>query len=209
VSGFVTYTEKGDDSDKLIHTVGKIADPFELKIVDTNRKDVPDGEVGEVAVRGPFLMKEYYNKPEATAQVIDPDGWYYTSDLGFRDSSGYVHLTGRSSEMFKSGGENVYPREVEEVIESHDSILFAAVVAVPDEVFQEVGWAFAMLQPGKQVSDEELRDFSGGKLAKFKVPKRFYVRPLLPLLPNGKVDKVALKKEVKEILDQEKGQSGS
>ena len=209
VSGFVTYTEKGDDSDKLIHTVGKIADPFELKIVDTNRKEVPDGEVGEVAVRGPFLMKEYYNKPEATAQVIDPDGWYYTSDLGFRDSSGYVHLTGRSSEMFKSGGENVYPREVEEVIESHDSVLFAAVVAVPDEVFQEVGWAFAMLQPGKQVSDEELRNFSGGKLAKFKVPKRFYVRPLLPLLPNGKIDKVALKKEVKEILEQEKGQSGS
>jgi len=207
VSGFVTYTEKGDGSDKLIHTVGKIADPFELKIVDTNRKEVPDGEVGEVAVRGQFLMKGYYNNPQATAAVIDSEGWYYTSDLGYKDTSGYVHLTGRASEMFKSGGENIYPREVEEVIESHDAVLFAAVVAVPDDIFQEVGWAFAMLQPGKEVSEEQLRDFSKEKLAKFKVPKRFFVRPLLPLLPNGKVDKVALRKEVQSHLETEKGQA--
>ncbi|AFM23988.1 class I adenylate-forming enzyme family protein [Desulfomonile tiedjei] len=203
VSGFVTYTEKGDNSDKLIHTVGKIAEPFELKIVGPDRLEVKDGDVGEVAVRGPFLMREYYNNPQATAQVMDSEGWYYTSDLGFKDSSGYVHLTGRASEMFKSGGENIYPREVEEVIESHDAVLFAAVIAVPDEVFQEVGWAFAMLQPGKEVTDEELRETCKTRLAKFKIPKRFFVRPLLPLLANGKIDKVALRAEVKEILARE------
>lgn len=206
VSGFVTYTERGDGPDKLLHTAGKIAEPFELRITGTDRKDVPDGAVGEIAVRGPFLMQGYYNDPSATKKVIDQEGWYYTSDLGFRDPEGYIHLTGRSSDMFKSGGENVYPREVEEMIESHDSVLFAAVIAVPDIVFQEVGWAFAMLQPGKEVTAEQLSEFCKGKLANFKVPKRFFVRPILPLLPNGKIDKVALKAEVQGIISQE--QSG-
>ncbi len=198
VCGFITYTEKGDDLDRLIHTAGKIADPFELKIVDSTRKELADGEIGEVAVRGPFLMKGYYNNPEATKKAIDEDGWYYTSDLAFKDSEGYIHLTGRASEMYKSGGENVYPREVEEVVEAHQSILFAAVIAVPDEVYQEVGWCFAMLQPGQEVSEDELREFCKSKLTNFKVPKRFFVRPLLPLLPNGKVDKVALRKEAQK-----------
>ncbi len=107
--GFVTYSEQGDDVDRLIHTAGKIASPFELKIVDSDSKELPDGEVGEVAVRGSFLMKGYYNNPEATAKVIDDDGWYYTSDLAFRDSHGYIHLTGRASEMYKSGGEKCTP----------------------------------------------------------------------------------------------------
>jgi acyl-CoA synthetase (AMP-forming)/AMP-acid ligase II len=199
VCGFVTYTEKGDDLDKLIHTAGKIAPPFELKVVNLDRRELPDGEVGEVAVRGPFLMKGYYNKPEATKAVISEDGWYYTSDLAFKDPDGYIHLAGRASEMYKSGGENVYPREIEEVIESHESILFAAVIAVPDEVYQEVGWAFSMLRSGKDVSEDELREFCKSKLANFKVPKRFFVRPLLPLLPNGKIDKVALRKEIHEV----------
>jgi acyl-CoA synthetase (AMP-forming)/AMP-acid ligase II len=199
VCGFVTYSEKSDDVDRLIHTAGKIATPFELKIVNLDRKELPDGEVGEVAVRGPFLMKGYYNNPEATSKVIDEEGWYYTSDLAFKDSEGYIHLTGRASEMYKSGGENVYPREIEEVIESHESILFAAVIAIPDEVYQEVGWAFAMLQPGKGVSENELKEFCKSKLSNFKIPKRFFVRPLLPLLPTGKVDKVALRKEVPDL----------
>jgi acyl-CoA synthetase (AMP-forming)/AMP-acid ligase II len=203
VCGFVTYTEPGDDQGKLLHTAGRIAETFQLKIVDTDRKTLPDNEVGEIAVKGPFLMQGYYNNPAATGQVIDVEGWYYTSDLGFRDAEGYIHLTGRASEMFKSGGENVYPREVEEVIESHESILFAAVVSVPDPVYQEVGWGFAMLQPGKEVSPEDLREYCRSRLSNFKVPKRFFIRPILPLLPNGKVDKVALKKEVQTVIDQE------
>ena len=195
VCGFVTYTEKGDDLERLAHTAGKIAEPFELKIVDSHRNELPDGEVGEIAVRGPFLMTGYFNNPEATKKVIDSEGWFYTSDLAFKDAHGYIHLTGRASEMYKTGGENVYPREIEEVIESHSSILFAAVIPVPDEVYQEVGWAFAMLQPGKDVSEEELKAWCKSKLANFKVPKRFFVRPLLPMLPSGKIDKVTLKKE--------------
>jgi acyl-CoA synthetase (AMP-forming)/AMP-acid ligase II len=199
--GFVTYTEKGDDLDTLMNTAGRIADGFELKIVDEQRRELPDGQVGEIAVRGPFLMKGYHNNAEATAAVIDKDGWYYTSDLAARDARGYIRIAGRCSEMYKSGGENVYPREIEDLIESHPAVLFAAVIGVPDELYQEVGWAFAMSLPGQSVGEDELQVLCREKLANFKVPKRFFVRPLLPLLPSGKVDKMALKKEVAQLAE--------
>jgi len=198
--GFITYTEKGDDLETLMKTAGKIADPFELKIVDENRRELPDGQVGEIAVRGPFLMKGYFNNPQATAAVLDKEGWYYTSDLARRDQRGYIHIAGRTSEMYKSGGENVYPREVEELLESHPAVLFSAVIGIPDELYQEVGWAFIMLKPGQSVEEEELKTLCKEKLANFKVPKRFFVRPLLPLLANGKINKVALKNEVPELM---------
>ena len=200
VCGFITYTEKDDNTETLLKTAGKIAHPFELKIVDKNRRELPVGEIGEIAVRGSFLMKGYYNKPEETAKVIDAEGWYYTTDLAFKDEYGYIHITGRLSEMFKSGGENVYPREVEEVIETHAAVLFAAVLGVPDEIYQEVGWAFVMPTPGQNVMEEELRDLCKSTLANFKVPKRFFIRPLLPLLASGKVNKLALKDEIRQML---------
>lgn len=200
VCGFITYTEKGDDLETVMKTAGKIAPPFELKIVDEGRNILPDGKIGEIAVRGPFLMKGYFNKPDATAEVIDEEGWYYTSDLAYKDERGYIFITGRKSEMFKTGGENVYPREVEEILESHDSVLFAAVIGVSDEIYQEVGWALVMPIPGKTTTEEELESLCKSKLANFKVPKKFFIRELLPLLSNGKVDKIALNKEISEML---------
>jgi acyl-CoA synthetase (AMP-forming)/AMP-acid ligase II len=200
VCGFITYSGKDDNTETLLKTAGKIAHPFELKIVDKQRRILPVGEIGEIAVRGSFLMKGYYNKPEETAKVIDSDGWYYTTDLAFQDESGYIHITGRLSEMFKSGGENVYPREVEEVIETHGSVLFAAVLGVPDEIYQEVGWAFVMPTPGQNVTEEELLNLCKSALANFKVPKKFFIRPLLPLLASGKVNKMTLKDEIQEIM---------
>jgi acyl-CoA synthetase (AMP-forming)/AMP-acid ligase II len=199
VCGFVTYSEPDDSNETLLKTAGKIAPPFELKIVDSSRHELPDGQIGEIAVRGPFLMKGYYNKPAETAAVVDTDGWYYTTDLAFRDEHGYIHITGRLSEMFKSGGENVYPREIEELIESHDAVLFSAVIGVPDDTYQEVGWAFVMPTPGKNVTEDELRNLCKSGLANFKIPKKFFIRPLLPLLASGKVNKLALKDEVKDL----------
>jgi len=199
VCGFITYTDKEDSPETLQKTVGKIAGPFELKIVDSQRRELPGGEIGEIAVRGAFLMKGYYNNPEETARVMDQEGWYYTTDLGFKDENGYVHITGRLSEMFKTGGENVYPREVEEVIETHPAVLFAAVIGVPDDIYQEVGWAFVMPTPGQNVSEEDLRTVCKSSLANFKVPKKFFIRPLLPLLASGKVNKLALKDEIREM----------
>jgi acyl-CoA synthetase (AMP-forming)/AMP-acid ligase II len=197
--GFVTYSEKGDDYETLLKSAGKIAPPFELKIVDDNRNELPDGEVGEIAVRGDFLMKGYLNKPEETKKVIDKDGWFYTSDLAYKNDRDYIYITGRKSEMFKTGGENVFPLEIEETLESHESVLFAAVIGVPDEIFQEVGWAYVMTMPGKTVTEEELQQLCKSKLANFKVPKKFFIRPLLPMTHSGKVDKVSLKNEIKEM----------
>ncbi len=196
VCGFVTYTRPGDDRATLMKTAGAIAEPFELKIVDPQRRTLPDGQIGEIAVRGPFLMQGYLNRPQDTAAVIDAQGWYYTGDLASRDARGYITIAGRISEMFKTGGENVYPREIEELLESHDKVLFAAVVAAPDDLYQEVGWAYIMPMPGQTVRVEELEALCRSKMANYKIPKRFFIRELLPMLGSGKVDKLALKGEI-------------
>ena len=193
VCGFITYTSRGIDEDRLMNSAGKVAQPFELRIVDDARQDLPHGEVGEIAVRGPFMFSEYLNKPAETAAVLDDDGWYYTNDMAHMDELGYIFITGRKSEMFKTGGENVFPREVEEVLESHPGVLFAAVIGVPDELYQEVGWAFIMQQPGTDVTEEELLGLCKQQLINYKVPKKFFLRPSLPLLATGKVNKHALR----------------
>jgi len=194
--GFVTYTDPGDDLEKLAKSVGRVADGFEIRIVDDERKPVPAGTQGEVALRGPFMFKEYLNKPEATAEAKDAEGWYYTNDLGYLDEDGALCLNGRKSEMFKTGGENVFPAEIEEVLCAHDAVVFAAVIGVPDPTFQEVGHAFVMQKPGATVTADELKAHCKEHLANFKVPKHYDIRPMLPLLANGKVNKMELKREV-------------
>jgi len=200
--GFITYTEKGDDLETLANSAGKIVEPFELKIVDSDRNEVPSGRIGEIAVRGAFLMKGYFNNPETTAEAIDEEGWFYTSDLASKDDRGYIYMAGRSSEMYKTGGENVFPREIEELLETHSSVLFAAVIGVPDELYQEVGWAYVMTMPEQTVGEEDLRRLCKERLVNFKIPKRFFVRPLLPIMANGKVDKMALKKEAASMMEE-------
>ncbi|NIA12441.1 MAG: AMP-binding protein [Nitrospiraceae bacterium] len=197
-SGFITYTEPDDSVERLVKSAGKAPDGFDLRIVNETRNEVADGTVGEIAVRGPFLMKEYWNNPRATAAVIDDDGWFYTSDLAYKDADGYIYISGRKSEMFKTGGENVFPREVEAIIELHDSVLAAAVIGVPDEVFQEVGCAFVALKPGCELTEAGLRAHCGHHLANFKVPKQFEFRTQLPLLANGKISKRALREEIEK-----------
>lgn len=194
--GFVTYSMPEDDLELLMRSAGKIVPPFEMKIVDERRYTLPHGEVGEIAVRGPSVMNGYLNNPAATAAVVDEEGWYYTSDLGWMNDAGYLFISGRKSEMFKTGGENVFPREIEDVLEQHPAVLFAAVLGVPDEIYNEIGHAFVMIKPGQSATEDELRQFCKQRLANFKVPKRFDLRPQLPLLPNGKVNKMALRQEM-------------
>lgn len=196
--GFVTYTTGDEDPERMSKSVGRIAPPFEFKVVDEDRNEVPVGEVGELAVRGPSVMKGYLNNPKVTREVIDREGWYYTSDLCHVDGEGYIFLAGRSSEMYKTGGENVFPREIEEVLESHPAVLFAAVLGVKDALYSEVGHSFVTLKPGKQTDEEELRQHCKAHLANFKVPKRFTIQESLPLLPNGKVNKMALRQALAE-----------
>lgn len=194
VCGFTTYAMPGDSLELLAKSTGKIVPPYELKIVDDDRKSLPVGEIGEIAFRGPVIMKGYLNNPTATAEVIDSEGWFYTSDLGFVNDEGYLFVCGRRSEMYKTGGENVFPKEIEDVLESHPAVLFSAVIGIPDSLYGEVGYAFIMLKPGATVQDKELRAYCKESLASFKVPKRFDFRPELPLLTNGKVNKMALRR---------------
>ena len=194
-AGLVTYTRTGDPPEVILASAGRPGDPFEVRIVDEDRREVPDGKIGEIAIRGEPVMKGYLNDPEATAEVMDADGWFYTHDLAKKDINGYLYIVGRKSEMFKSGGENVFPREVESILESHPAVAAVAVIGVPDEIYDEVGRAFVVLKPGSAVTEPELRAFCQIHLSNFKVPKHIEFRAELPMLPNGRIDKKALKAE--------------
>ncbi|TSA55094.1 MAG: hypothetical protein D4R38_01145, partial [Dehalococcoidia bacterium] len=196
-AGFITYTKQGDSMDDLIQTAGKCYPPFKIKLVDSKGKEVSQGEVGELWMKGDLVMKGYWNRPEATAETITRDGWLKSGDLATMDGRGYIKIVGRTKEMFKSGGYNVYPREIEAVIEQYPGVAFVTVIPIPDETWQEVGKAYIMPVPGKNVEVEEIRELCKKHLANYKIPKQFEVRPLLPLLASGKVDRRALVEEEK------------
>ena len=142
---------------------------------------------------GPYCMNGYYNKPQATKEAFTEDGYLRTGDIAYLREDGNYVFVGRIKEMFKSGGYNVYPLEIEQAICEHPDVLLAAVFAVPDERFQEVGHAYVMPIPGKTVSEADVKSLLKEKMANYKVPKTFSVEETLPLLPNGKVDKQQLK----------------
>ena len=196
-AGFITYSKPGDSMEDLIQTAGKCYPPFQIKLVDKDGKEVPEGQVGEIWMKGDLIMKGYWNRPEATAETLTKDGWLKSGDLATMDSRGYIKIVGRIKEMFKSGGYNVYPREIEAVIEQHPGVAFVTVIPIPDETWQEVGKAFIMPVPGKTVDADEVRELCKKHLANYKIPKQIEVRPLLPLLASGKVDRRALVEEVK------------
>jgi acyl-CoA synthetase (AMP-forming)/AMP-acid ligase II len=195
--GFVTYTMPYDGIDHLSQSIGKVVSPYEIVVVGPDRRPLPAGEIGELAFRGPVLMKGYLNAPAMTNEVIDDAGWYYTSDLGRMDADGYLYLSGRTSEMFKSGGENVFPREIEIVLESHPAVLFSAVIGVPDPIYGEIGHAFVMLKQGQKITTTDLQSYCREHLTNFKTPKHVTIRARLPLLASGKVDKMTLRDELR------------
>ncbi len=196
VCGFATYTAHGDPDEDLMDTVGAIDPAFELKIVDDARQPVAVGARGEICLRGAGLMKGYWNRPEATAEAIDAEEWYYTGDLGLIDERGYLTLVGRKKEMYISGGFNVYQREIEIVLESHLKVAMACVLPEPDAVFQEVGVAFVVPKRGETIDPAELLSFCRDRLANYKVPKRFALQESLPMLGIGKIDRMALRAEL-------------
>lgn len=136
-------------------------------------------------------MDRYFERPDATADTLTPDGWLRTGDLGVMLADGSIALVGRLKEMFKSGGYNVYPREVEAVLEAYPAVRAAAVIARSDPQWQEVGWAFVIADPA--TTPEDVLSFARSRLANYKLPKRVVVAADLPLLPIGKIDKQALK----------------
>ncbi len=196
-AGFVTYSDPGDSVEDLIKTVGKCAPAFEIKLMGKDGVEVPMGEVGELWMKGDLVMKGYLNLPEATAETVTEDGWLKSGDLATIDERGYITIVGRIKEMYKSGGYNVYPREIEAVIEKHPNVALVTIVPIPDETWQEVGKAFVMPVPGSEVKAEDLKELCKKHLANYKIPKEFEVRPLLPMLLNGKINRLALVEEEK------------
>ncbi|MFW9972249.1 MAG: AMP-binding protein [Promethearchaeota archaeon] len=160
----------------------------DMKILDTKtNKIVKQGEVGELLLKGPHIFSGYWDEPEETKKTIESDGWVHTGDLAIQDEDGFYYIVGRRKEMYISGGENVYPVEIEELLFKHPAIDSAAVIGVPDEKWGEVGKAYVILKSGKKVSIEEIRKYLVERLAKYKVPKYFEIRDTLPTSATGKI----------------------
>jgi len=187
-----TYTSPDADLVELSETIGRPSPYMPCRIMNEEGKECGVGEQGELQFKGEYLLLEYLNRPEATRDVYTDDGWLHTGDVGYWRDNGTITLVGRLSQMFKSGGYNVYPREIEDVLEAHPAVDMAAVVGVPDARYQEVGAAFVQAH---SVTSDALRDYCKQHLANYKIPKTFSIVTELPVLPVGKVDKVALKQQ--------------
>ncbi|MGD9397607.1 MAG: long-chain fatty acid--CoA ligase [Candidatus Thorarchaeota archaeon] len=159
----------------------------DMRIVDDANKEVPTGEVGELLLRGPHIFSGYWEEPEETSKTIEPDGWVHTGDLAMKDDEGFYYITGRKKDMFISGGENVYPTEIEELLFKHPSVLEAAVVGVPNEKWGEVGKAFIVIKEGKRLDEKEVLKYLDRKLARYKIPKHYEFREELPKSAAGKI----------------------
>jgi fatty-acyl-CoA synthase len=164
-----------------------------LRIVDEHGKDVVQGEVGEIIVKGPNVMLGYWKDLESTRQALR-DGWLYTGDLAKRDGDGFIYIVDRKKDLIISGGENIYPAEVEAVLLQHSHVAEAAVVGKPDEKWGEVPVAYVVLEPGAETKPQELVDFCRSRLGKYKIPKEFRFIQELPRIASGKVDKKVLRR---------------
>ena len=185
--------EGSEDQMARLASAGRAILDYEIRIVDEEGRDVPMGEVGEIAVRSEAMTKGYWDLPEETARTIR-DGWLYTGDFGRMDADRYVFIVDRKNDMIISGGKNIYPREVEEVIYKHDAVLETAVIGVPDEYWGESVKALVVLKPGKEANEEEIIALCKDNLASYKKPKSVEFRSRLPKSPTGKV----LKRTIRE-----------
>ena len=174
---------------------GSIGTPIrgvQMRVVDGNRAEVPQGEVGEIAIRGHNIMKGYWNKPEATADAISADGWFHTGDLGRVDEDGYYFIVDRKKDLIIRGGYNVYPREIEEVLFEHPDVAEAAVIGVPHPQLGEEVAAAVALKPGATITTDELRSHVKSQVAAYKYPRHVWFVESLPKGPTGKI----LKREI-------------
>ncbi|MGB3697528.1 MAG: class I adenylate-forming enzyme family protein [Gordonia sp. (in: high G+C Gram-positive bacteria)] len=192
ITGSVTYSDLDADVEQLANTVGRPIPDIEFRLVDEHGDEVAPGQTGEVLVKHPGLLLEYFDNPAATADSFTADGFFATGDVGLIRADGNMQLVARTKEIFKSGGYNTYPREIELVLEEHPAVRLAAVVPVKHPVFDEVGIAYLEADPA-QVGDDELAQWCRDRLANYKVPKGFVMMDALPLLPVGKVDRMALR----------------
>ena len=191
-----TMVRAEDSPEKRAHTVGRLLPGMELKIVDRERSPVPVGQRGEVAFRGPALMEGYYKQPQATAQAVDADGWFYTGDLGIVDEEGFLQVVGRLTDMILRGGYNVYAAEVESCLLSHPEVSNAAIIGLPDPVLGETIHAFVISRAGASLTVQALLAYCRQEMASYKVPDQITFVSGLPLSSLGKVQKYVLRDKV-------------
>ncbi|MDX8365849.1 AMP-binding protein [Cytobacillus sp. IB215665] len=202
-SPVITQTTTNDPLDRRVNSVGKPHEHVEVKIVDpVTRKEVPYGTPGELCTRGYLVMKGYYNMPEATDEAIDQDGWLHTGDLAIMDADHYIEITGRLKDMIIRGGENIYPREIEEFLYRHDDILDVQVIGIPDEKYGEKVAACIKVKEGRTITEEDVKSFCTGKLAFYKIPEYILFLNDYPMTASGKIQKYKLRKQVTECISQ-------
>jgi fatty-acyl-CoA synthase len=188
----VAVTREEDPPAKQTSTVGRPLDGFELMVLDLDGTPLPVESVGELAIRGPGVMKGYYRQPGETGQAFTADGYFLTGDLGMIDEEGYLHLLGRRKEMIIRGGYNVYPREVEDRLHAHPAVLDVVVVGLPEEVFGEISCACIIPVEGAIVTGEEIKEFCRETLAEYKVPDIVRFLDGFPMTGSGKVRRIEL-----------------
>jgi fatty-acyl-CoA synthase len=197
-----TQTRAQDTLERRVSTVGRVHPHLEVKIIDPDTGlTVPRGTPGELCTRGYSVMLGYWEQPEATAEVIDQARWMHTGDVATMDPEGYLNITGRIKDMVIRGGENIYPREIEEFLYTHPDILDAQVIGVPDAHYGEELCAWVRLRPGApELTAEALQDYAAGKLACYKIPRYVHVVEEFPMTVTGKVRKVEMRERSVELL---------
>jgi fatty-acyl-CoA synthase len=195
-SPVIMQTRTDDPIEVRVDSVGRALPNVEVKIVEPGTSlEVPVGVQGELCTRGYHVMKGYYKNPEATLEAIDEDGWLHTGDLAVMDENGYCKITGRLKDMIIRGGENIYPREIEEFLYQHSKVLDVQVVGIPDEVYGEEVMAWIILKEGQIATIEEIQEYCKGKISKHKIPRYMNFTDSYPMTASGKIQKFRLKEQ--------------
>jgi non-ribosomal peptide synthetase component E (peptide arylation enzyme) len=196
-TGFHTHTWFTDDPEKVCGTIGRLVPDMELKIIDEHGNEVPRGEIGEIAARGPSIHLGYHNNPSANEQAFTQDGWFRTGDLArYVDEDGNVQITGRSKEIINRGGKKFFPREVEEILYTHPKIMHAAMVGIPDKRLGEKNCLCVVPKAQETLELQEILSFLKGQVADYKLPEMLQLCDELPMTPTGKIRRPVLRDQI-------------
>jgi fatty-acyl-CoA synthase len=193
LSGSSVQTATGDSLEQRVTTIGRVQPHMEVKLIDLEGRTVPRGTQGEICFRGFMVMRGYWNGEAQTKETIDEARWLHSGDLGTMDEDGYIRITGRSKDMVIRGGENIYPREIEEFLFRHPTVADAQVFGVPDDRYGEELCAWIRLKPGAIATEEEIRRFCRGQITHFKIPRYVRFVDSYPMTVSGKVQKFAMR----------------
>lgn len=204
-AGPIATVLKEEDYEKAPNSIGRAFINFEIRIQDSDGKSLPPGDVGEIALRGPTIMKGYYNQPDATADVLSAEGWLKTGDLGSIDENGFVSFHDRSKDMIKTGGINVYSQEVEQVLSKHPAIREVGIIGLPSKEWDEEVTAIVVVHDGAEVTAQDIISFGRERLSGFQTPKRVIFLPYeeMPINYSGKIPKKDLRKTILDRLARE------